>query len=83
MAGKKKLKHAKGTADGNHGVLKLGDLVKILHSGGQRGRITEFRGALGPSGAKVYRIRIRRKPKASYVELPEDQLEPFHVEVKA
>lgn len=55
--------------------LQLGELVKIRYSGGQRGRIVELRGPLGPNGSHVYRIRVPRKPKAAYVELPEDQLE--------
>jgi len=56
--------------------LKLGELVQILHSGGRRGRIVEFRGPLGPGGVKIYRVRIRRQPKPAYIELREDQLQP-------
>ncbi|MBI3821361.1 MAG: hypothetical protein HY289_01630 [Planctomycetes bacterium] len=55
---------------------KLGDRVRILHSGGVRGRIVELRGALGPAGAQVYRVRIWPKPKPTFVELLEEQLEP-------
>lgn len=54
--------------------LKLGDRVKILRSAGQRGRIVELRGALGPGGVNVYRVRVTRKPKPAYIELREDQL---------
>ena len=56
-------------------LLKLGDLVRILHYGGQKGRIVEFRGPLGPGGARIYRVRIRQKPSPTYIELREDQLE--------
>ena len=55
-------------------TLKLGDRVKIRHYPDVRGRIVELRGPLGPGGAQVYRVRIWRKPKPTYVELGEDQL---------
>jgi hypothetical protein len=61
-------------------VLNLGDWVEIRYSGGQRGRIVEYRGPLGPKGAHIYRIRLRRKPKPKYVELPEDQLKSIPVQ---
>ncbi len=54
-------------------LLKVGDRVKIRYSD-WRGRIVEERGALGPGGMLVYRVRIPRKPKAVYVEFTEDQL---------
>jgi hypothetical protein len=56
-------------------ALKLGDCVRILHFGGQQGQIVELRGPLGPGGARIYRVRIRRKPAPTYIELREDQLE--------
>jgi len=56
-------------------LLKLGDHVKIRHSGGKRGRIVELRGPLGPGGVQVYRVLVRRKPEPAYIELMEDQLE--------
>jgi hypothetical protein len=55
--------------------LKVGALVNIRDSGYRRGRIVEFRGPLGPHGARIYRVRVRRKPKPTYIELREDQLE--------
>jgi hypothetical protein len=68
----------KPTADNNTTPgpsLKLGDLVKIRHSGWQRGRIVELRGPLGPNGAQIYRVLVRRKPKPAYIEVREDQLD--------
>ncbi len=56
--------------------LKVGALVNILNSGYRRGRIVEFRGPLGPGGARIYRVRVRREPSPTYVELREDQLAP-------
>lgn len=53
---------------------KLGDKVEIRHADGLRGRIVELRGPLGPRGALVFRVRVRRKPKPAYIELREDQL---------
>jgi hypothetical protein len=53
----------------------LGDRVRIKDLAGQVGRIAELRGPLGPSGASVYRVRVRRKPTVSYIELLGDQLE--------
>jgi hypothetical protein len=54
--------------------LRVGDFVKIIHPGNLRGRIVEERGPLGPGGALIYRVRIPRKPKPTYIELREDQL---------
>lgn len=52
---------------------QVGDRVKIRYSD-WRARIVEFRGALGPGGTFVYRVRIPDKPKPRYIELREDQL---------
>ena len=52
---------------------KLGDRVMIRHSK-WRGPIVELRGALGPGGINIYRVRYRRKPRPAYVEVREDQL---------
>jgi len=62
----------------------VGDRVKILHSI-WRGRIVEFRGPLGPGGTLIYRVRIPGDPKATYVEVREDQLValPAHVQPNA
>jgi hypothetical protein len=54
-------------------LFNLGDRVKIHHSS-LRGRIVELRGPLGPGGAQVYRVLVRRKPRPVYIELLEDQL---------
>src|SRR5262245_26956979 len=54
--------------------LKVGDLVKIRHSGFKRARIIEERGALGPGGALIYRVRVRGKPRPLDFEVREDQL---------
>ncbi len=45
-----------------------------------RGRIVELRGPLGPGGAQIYRIRVAFKPKPSYIEVREDQLELLSTE---
>ena len=62
--------------------LKVGDLVKIRHSNYRRARIVELRGPLGPGGAEVFRVRIRRKPKPAYVEVLADQLEAIKAPVQ-
>src|SRR5437763_762692 len=54
--------------------LKAGDRVRILHSDNWLGRIVEERGPLGPGGMLVFRVRIPRKPKPTYIEVCEDQL---------
>jgi hypothetical protein len=54
--------------------LKLGDWVKIRHSGFKRGRIVELWGALGPGGTQVYRVRVRGKPRPMDIDLREDQI---------
>ena len=53
---------------------QVGDWVSIKDSGYKRVRIAEYRGPLGPKGARIYRIRLRKKP-LDYVEVREDQLE--------
>jgi hypothetical protein len=53
----------------------LGDRVRIKDLPSQVGRIAELRGPLGPGGASVYRVRVKRKPRISYIELLGDQLE--------
>ena len=53
---------------------KLGERVRIANSE-LRGKIVELRGALGPGGVNIYRIRLRAKPHPSYIEVREDQLE--------
>jgi hypothetical protein len=54
--------------------LKVGDWVKIRHSGFERARIVELRGPLGPGGAEVYRVRVWGTRKPVYIELLADQL---------
>jgi hypothetical protein len=56
-------------------ILKIGDLVKFRSQPTMRGRVVELRGPLGPGGAQVYRLLLRRKPVRAYVEAWEDQLE--------
>jgi hypothetical protein len=62
----------------------LGDDVRILNSGHQRGRIVELRGPLGPRGIQIYRVRVDKeetlgvKSKPVYIELREDQLRPLN-----
>lgn len=53
---------------------QVGDRVAIRYSH-WRGRIVEFRGPLAPGGVFVYRVRVPLKPKPTYIELREDQLE--------
>jgi uncharacterized protein (DUF433 family) len=55
--------------------LKVGTFAKILNSGYARAQIVEYRGPLGPCGARIYRLCVRRKPRPAYVEVREDQLE--------
>lgn len=54
---------------------RIGDRVRIKNYAGKLGRITEFRGPLGPGGAPVYRVLVQKKPTISYIELLGDQLE--------
>jgi hypothetical protein len=55
-------------------AFKLGDRVKIRHSGSPPGQIIELRGPLAPGGVQVYRVRVRRKPSPVDIEVREDQL---------
>jgi hypothetical protein len=55
--------------------LKVGTVVKIRDSGYHRAKIAEFLGPLGPKGARVYRVLVQRKPRRTYIEVLEEQLE--------
>lgn len=55
--------------------LAIGTIVRIRNSGYGRASIVEFRGPLGPNGARVYRLLVRKKPRPAYIEVLEDQLE--------
>lgn len=55
--------------------LKVGTPVKILNSGYGAATIAEYRGPLGPCGARVYRVRVQEKPWPVYTEVREDQLQ--------
>jgi hypothetical protein len=55
--------------------LKIGTVVRIRNSGYGKALIVEFRGPLGPGGMRVYRLRVRRKPRPAYIEVREDQIE--------
>jgi hypothetical protein len=55
--------------------LKDGTFVRIRDSGYHRAQIAEFRGPLGPKGARIYRVLVERKPRRVYIEVREDQLE--------
>lgn len=55
--------------------LQVGTLVRILNSGYKRARIADYRGPLGPGGARIYRVLVRSKPWRTYIEVREDQIE--------
>lgn len=52
-----------------------GTVVRIRNSGYHRAKIAEFRGPLGPKGARVYRVLVESKPRRVYIEVLEEQLE--------
>ena len=54
---------------------QVGDWVRIKDSMYERVRIAGYWGPLGPKGARVYRIRLEKKPRLVYVDVGEDQLE--------
>jgi hypothetical protein len=54
--------------------LREGTVVKILNSGFHRAEVVEYRGPLGPKGARVYGVVAVKKPRL-YLEVLEDQLE--------
>lgn len=56
------------------GLWKLGDRVRIRHLEFPPGQIVELRGALGPEGVQIYRVRIPRKPNPIYIEVLGDQM---------
>jgi hypothetical protein len=55
--------------------LKAGTVVRIVNSGYRRAKVAEYRGPLGPKGARIYRVLVQRKPRRMYIEVREDQLE--------
>lgn len=56
--------------------LNIGTVVRVRNSGYGPARVVEFRGPLGPNGARVYRVLVRNKPQPAYIEVLEEQLEP-------
>ena len=62
--------------------LKIGTIVRIRDSGFGRARVVEYRGPLGPKGARVYRVRAGKKPQFTYLEVLEEQLEPESTETR-
>jgi hypothetical protein len=62
--------------------LKIGTIVRIRDSGYGRARIVEYRGPLGPKGARVYGVQVRKKPRSAYIEVLEDQLEVESAETR-
>ena len=65
----------KMTAQNRAEPLTVGTAVKILNSGYGPATIAEYRGPLGPGGARVYRVRVQEKPWPVYLEVREDQLQ--------
>jgi len=55
--------------------LAVGTVVKILHSRYGPAKIAEYRGPLGPKGARIYSVLVQTKPRRVYIEVREDQLE--------
>jgi hypothetical protein len=51
-----------------------GTRVRLRDSTYGVARIAEYRGPLGPKGARVYRVELRRRPPL-YTEVLEEQLE--------
>lgn len=62
--------------------LTAGTYVKILLSGFHRARVADYRGPLGPKGARVYSVLVSRKPRM-YVEVLEEQLEVLEDQVSS
>ncbi len=54
--------------------LAIGTVVSIRNTNYGPVRISEYRGPLGPGGARIYGIYVGKKPKG-YIEVREDQLE--------
>jgi hypothetical protein len=54
---------------------KIGTIVRIRDSGYGRAEVVEYRGPLGPKGARVYRVQVRKGSRPAYIEVLEEQLE--------
>ena len=63
------------------GSFKVGMWVNIRNSGYGRARIVELRGPLGPGGALIYRVRVRKRPTPTFIEVREDQLIPIPADI--
>lgn len=50
-----------------------GTFVEVLNSGIKCAQVLEYRGPLGPKGARFYRLLAQRRPPL-YMEVREDQL---------
>jgi len=54
---------------------QLGDHVRIRYYPDLRAQIVELRGAFGPKGTQIYRVRVEFDPEPRFIEIPEDELE--------
>ncbi len=54
--------------------LPIGTVVRIRNTNYGPVRISEYRGPLGPGGARIYGLHVGWKQKG-YIEVREDQLE--------
>lgn len=62
--------------------LPINTRVRIRNSNFGICRIVEYRGELGPRGARVYRVQFRKKPPG-YTEVLEEQLERVTQAIKS
>ena len=54
--------------------LMSGTFVNVIGSNFHPAQIAEYRGPLGPKGARVYRVLVIKRPRM-YIEVLEDELE--------
>jgi hypothetical protein len=57
------------------GKFRIGDRVTLKTQSGRVGKVVAYRGQFGTRGDRIYRVLVRRKPRPSYVEVLESQMD--------
>lgn len=55
-------------------AIKVGDWVQFPLSSTLSGKVVTLCGPLGPKGAEIYGVLLRRKPRRAYIEVRGDQI---------
>jgi hypothetical protein len=61
--------------DPGAGKFKIGDRVSLKTQTGRIGKVVGYRGRFGTKGDRIYRVLVGLKPRPSYIEVLESQMD--------